>query len=350
MGAPLSKILSEQGHEVIVTSRSKYTTKNNIRYIQANAKNLRTIKSILSKDKYDVIVDFFVYNTQEFKERIDLFLNSTLQYVYISSCRVFAVTKDKITEETPRVLDITSSNKIIDCEDYSLTKARQEDMLFNHKKKNWTIVRPSLTYNSNHFPLGPLEKEQWLYRTLHGRNIVFSEDMRNVKTALAYGDDVAKSIGSLIGNEKALGEDFNIASEHSETWGGILSVYINILKEKGIFIPCVVYGKECVKLKANKNDSQILYARGVDRSFDCSKLKAAGVYEIRTPEDGFKDALCKFLNEPVFYPIDWKLEAWSDRVSGEFTSFHEIQHFRNRIKYLIFRFGFEKLFFALKRR
>ena len=346
MGSPLSRILSKQGHEVIVSSRSKHTRVDNIKYIHANAKDLTTIKSVLINDKYDVIVDFLVYNIQEFSERIDLFLNSTSQYVFISSCRVFAVTKGVITEKSPRILDIISKNGDIDYEDYSITKALQENILFNHEKKNWTIIRPSLTYNNYHFPLGPLEKEQWLYRTLRGRNVVFSEDMRNVKTALAYGDDVAKSIASLIGNNKAFAEDFNIASEHSESWEKILDIYLTILKDKTNIIPRVVYSNECIKLKANNNDSQILYARGVDRTFNCSKLKAVGLYDIRSPEDGFKESLGNFLNKPVFFFIDWKLEAWSDKVSGEFTSFHEIPTFKNKIKYLIFRFGLEKILYV----
>ena len=349
MGVPLSKILSKQGHEVFVTSRSKRTSADNITFIQANAKELELLKNILSKDKYDAIVDFLVYNTKELEERVELFLDSTSQYVFISSCRVFDITTEKITEKTPRILDVTKDEEFLKTDDYSLTKARQEDLLFNNEKKNWTIIRPSLTYNNRHFPLGPLEKEQWLYRSLHGRSIVFSEDMKNVEAALAYGNDVAKSIASLLGNEKALGEDFNIASEQSVSWGGYLSIYLTILKEKG-FTPNVVYGQTCVKLKANEKDSQILYARGVNRHFDCSKLKDAGAYEMREPYEGFKEALTDFLNRPSFYAIDWMLEAWSDKESGEFTSLCEIPTFKSKIKYLIFRFGLEKLLYALKRR
>lgn len=351
MGAPLAKILGEQGgHEVVVTSRTKRKPVDNIKYIQANAKELNQIKSILSGDNYDVIVDFLVYTTKELEERINLLLDSTSQYVFISSCRVFSVTNEKITEKTPRVLDVSKDEDYLRTDDYSLTKARQENILFKNKKKNWTIIRPSLTYNNRHFPLGPLEKEQWLYRALHGRSIVFSDDMKSVKTALAYGEDVAKSIASLLGNEKALGEDFNIASEYSEIWGGILNIYVNILKDKQGVVPKVVYSRECVKLKVNKNDSQILYARGVDRYFDCSKLKAIGKYEIRKPEDGFREALSDFLNSPSFYPIDWKLEAWSDKEAGELTPFHEIPTFKSKIKYLVFRFGLDKFLFALKRK
>ena len=53
----------------------------------------------------------------------------------------------------------------------------EENLLFNSEKNNFTIIRPTITYNTQRLQLGVLEKENWLYRALHGRAIVFSDDV-----------------------------------------------------------------------------------------------------------------------------------------------------------------------------
>lgn len=335
MGVPLAEFLSKQKNDVTVTSRSQHDAVGNVKYVQINAKDDLALKKLLSECEYDVIVDFLNYNTAEFGKRIELLLKSTGQYVFLSSCRVFAVTDKAITEKTPRLLDKSKDEKYLSTDDYPLAKARQEDLLKNNKHTNWTIIRPSLTYNSKHLPLGSLEKEQWLYRVLKGRSLVFPEDMKGIKTALASGEDVAKSIASLLGKEDALSEDFNIASEKSITWDDVLDIYIRTLEKNKIRRPKIVYGKD-VKLKEG-NNSQITYARGVIRHFDCSKLRSIGVYDIQEPQYGLNKALCTFLKSPAFFHIDWKYEAWSDMESHEFPHLSEFNSLKSLLKYSVFR-------------
>lgn len=91
MGKPLVEILSRSlpNSQIIVTSRSARESRSNITYIMGDAHNNIFLKDIL-KDKWDVIVDFMVYNTQCFADRVDLLLCSTSQYIFLSSSRVYA--------------------------------------------------------------------------------------------------------------------------------------------------------------------------------------------------------------------------------------------------------------------
>ncbi|MEO2263754.1 hypothetical protein [Dorea sp. YH-dor228] len=52
-----------------------------------------------------------------------------------------------MTEESPRLLDVCRDADYLKTEEYALKKAKEEDFL-KQKGKNWTIVRPSITYNS----------------------------------------------------------------------------------------------------------------------------------------------------------------------------------------------------------
>ena len=70
-----------------------------------------------------------VYGTDEFKLKIDLFLEHTGQYIYISSSRVYANENKCITEKSKRLLDICEDDEYLKTDEYALVKARQENLL-----------------------------------------------------------------------------------------------------------------------------------------------------------------------------------------------------------------------------
>ena len=74
-------------------------------------------------DGFDVVVDFMIYNTEEFKKRAKLMLDSCKQYVYLSSSRVYSDHDDVITEDTPRLLDVCKDEEYLSTDEYALTKA-----------------------------------------------------------------------------------------------------------------------------------------------------------------------------------------------------------------------------------
>ena len=96
MGVDLVKILAERGEDVTVTSRSERKSEyNNVEYVMGDAHDTAFLKSRFDK-QYDAVVDFMIYNTEEFKARRDLLLGSTKQYVFLSSSRVYADSKTPI--------------------------------------------------------------------------------------------------------------------------------------------------------------------------------------------------------------------------------------------------------------
>lgn len=194
MGAPLSKLLVASGNNVYVTSRSAHKSCERLHYLQGNAKDEIFLKACLSRMHYDAIVDFMSYSTNQFDRRARLLLQSTKQYIFISSARIFAESKVPLTENSPRLLETVQDLEYKKTDEYALAKARQEDILYQSGFSNYTIVRPSVTYNTYRLQLGALEKENWLYRALKGRCIVFSNDIADKYTAMTHGDDVAKAI------------------------------------------------------------------------------------------------------------------------------------------------------------
>ena len=173
-----------------------------------------------------------VYTTAGFKERVNYLLDATTQYVFLSSARVYADSEQPITETSPRLLDISQDEEFLSTDEYSLSKARQEDILRNSGRNNWTIIRPYITYSENRLQLGVLEKEEWLYRAIHGRTIVFSIDINTKLTTLTYGLDVAKGITAIIGKPNTLGGIFHITLEESITWSENFKDLFRCYREK----------------------------------------------------------------------------------------------------------------------
>jgi nucleoside-diphosphate-sugar epimerase len=337
MGNYLAKLLSDKGHTVSVTSRSERKSKDNIEYVCGNAKKERFLKTILKK-QWDVIIDFMSYTTSAFQERMDMLLNATSQYIFLSSARVYANSGEPVRETSPRLLDVSDDEIFLSTDEYSLAKARQEDMLRNSGNVNWTIIRPYITYGSQRLQLGVFEKEDWLYRALQGKTIVFSSDINAGLTTMTFGLDVAKGIEALAGNKEALGETFHITTERAITWNEVLDTYLNILEKHLGKRPKVIFESLENFLEIHPATYQVRYDRLFERTFDNSKIsKHINVNDFTETSDGLAACLEEFLNHPEFKQIHWWAEALKDRRTREFTKLREIQGIKQKIIYLLFR-------------
>ncbi len=342
MGVHLVNILSSKAVEVTVTSRHYKKSEGNIEYVRGNAQDITFIQKLLNERWY-AIVDFMVYPAQIFKERVDMFLESTEQYIFISSSRVYADSKDPITEESPRLVDFSQDSKFLSTDEYSLKKAREEDTLKKHKKTNWTIIRPYITYSEIRLQLGVLEKEDWLYRALQGRTIVFTQEIASKVTTLTYGFDVAMGIASIIGDNKALGEVFHITNNQNITWNEVLELYLDVIEERIGRRPNVFLQDLQGFNKTHGAIYQIKYDRLYDRVFDNSKIsKYINPNNFLDTKIGIDKCLNLFLDNPSFNAINWVNEAKKDRLTKEFASFREIKGIKQRIKYFLCRFIIKK--------
>lgn len=342
MGTYLCKYLDNDLFAITVTSRKKHISdRDNLGYVQGNAKDFDFIKNLLAEQSYDVIIDFMVYTTAEFRNRYKLFLDSTQQYIFISSARVYAQSDEPLTENSPRLLDVCTDNEYLQTDEYALSKARQEDMLIKSGKRNFTIVRPSLTYDSNRLQFGISEKDEWLYRALHGRSVIFPKDMENVKTTMAYGADVAKAISMLVGNSKAMGETVHITGQTSNTWNEILDIYRRVFREKtGKDMKVLMTGDSMEIARNLRRTYQIKYARRINRIFSCEKLESIiGNTTFLTAEEGLKKCLEEFLDGTrVFKEAGIRSHAYFDRLAHEHTALSEFPGVKRKIKYLILRY------------
>lgn len=337
IGLPLAYELASKGNEVWITSRKKHQDTERINYIVGNAMDDMFINEILPQN-FDVIVDFMIYTEEKLNARIKRFLEKTSQYIFISSCRVYAPSDGPITEESPRLLDICDDVDYLRSNEYAIAKAKEENIIINQKKRNWTIVRPSVTYNVGRLQLGCYEVDNWLPRLLNNRSIVFQRDLANIYTPMTLGDDVSKAMVGIVGNYNALGEIIQIAGSETKTWREILLVYLNALNEKNIFSKVVWQQSSFTVAKILGREYQRKYAKLVDREFDCRKIERICGYKIEyTPIDvGVRQCLFDTLTNQMTFNTNYMLEAYQDRITKEKK--YSTYNLKNEVKYMICRY------------
>lgn len=313
-----------------MTTRSQKQNFENVTYICGNAKDPIFFKQLMNR-KYDAIVDFMVYGTEELQSRLESLLNHTIQYFFFSSSRCYADSSVAIREDSPRLVDVCNDPVYLAMDEYGLAKGKEENLLFNSEKKNWTIIRPYITYNAYRIQLGVYEKENWLRRALEGRSIVFPEDIAGKKTSLTFGPDVAGAVVELIGNEQACGQAFHITTDESHTWGEILDFYCNKIEQKTGKRPKVKMVKDSKGLQKVWNPWQIRYDRLYNRTFDNSKIESViGRYNYKPCFEGLSECLDKFLENPKWLNANVRYEAWCDKQTHEVTPVKEIFGFPSR--------------------
>ena len=338
MGESVANILSKKEIKLLVTSRQFKQDGEYIKYAQGNALDIDFLSSVLEEKKWDCIIDFMVYSELGFKDRIDLLLSSTKQYVFISSARVYANSEESITETSSRLIDTSDDSEFLRTNEYPLSKARQENLLFNSSFKNWTIVRPYITYATNRLQLGVFEKEEWLYRALKKKSIILPESIMDSYTTMTSGTDVAIGIVSLINQERALENIFNITNVERIKWADVLQIYLDSIESILGYRPVVQYQNN-IEFYEYSSRYPIQYDRLFHRVFDNDKISGfIDVNSFQCPQLGLKESMYAFLENPYFKNINWKAEAYKDKKCGEHTSFYEIKGLKNKLRYLFFRY------------
>jgi nucleoside-diphosphate-sugar epimerase len=339
VGTHLVNLLTEQRNHVVVTSRTRSGQNGRIQYVTGNAKDNYFIKNLLSH-RWDALFDFMVYSTEEFRNRYKLLLNATGHYIYLSSSRVYANCERPITENSPRLLDVTDDRSYLATDEYALAKARQEDILFDSGHQNWSIVRPYITYSDQRLQLGALEKEGWLYQSLRGKTILLSRDIQSKYTTLTYGKDVARGMIAILGQSKSRGEAFHITYSKKIGWNEVLDIYTTTLENHKHIRPKILLQDQKIFLKLHQNRYKIIYDRLYNRQFNNNKIKKyIDITTFMPPKSGLKKCLERFIDTPNhrFKPINWKTEAIKDRLLAEHTPLKDISGIKQKIKYLLYR-------------
>lgn len=275
MGVYLAPELAAAGCQVQVVSLDDATSDDpRITHLKANALDDDVLRELL-KEQFDIIVDFMIYSTEAFRKRHELLLDNTDRYIFLSTYRVYSG-GTPVTEETPRLLDVSEDRDFLSTEDYSLYKARQEDILQQSKYDNWTIIRPSITYSRFRFQLVTLEAPMVVARAARGLPVALPQEALTVPATMTWAGDVGTMIARLIFNPAARRECYTPATAEHRTWGEIAEYYRELIGLRYVPVPAEAY----LKIMGGTAGAryQLAYDRLFPRIVDNTKvLRATGL-------------------------------------------------------------------------
>lgn len=218
ISADCAALLAGQGHEVWVANRGRRPVPEGCRGIQAERQDAAALRRAASQTRPQVVLDFVAYELRDAQMAAEIFLGVE-QYVFISSATVY--------EKPPCRLPIRESDpkgnrwweyarKKLECERWLRDGPARADLPV-------TIVRPSHTYSRAWVP-NPISSSSFTFaaRLLAGQPVFVPDGGENPWT-LTAASDFASGLAGLIGNSRALGEDFHITSDEVLTWNQIVA-------------------------------------------------------------------------------------------------------------------------------
>ncbi|MGN0832205.1 MAG: hypothetical protein ACI4RD_00985 [Kiritimatiellia bacterium] len=249
-----------------------------LRFVRADA-NRATLERLLAETPhYDAIVDFLhVADSGEMCRRIDLCAGHTDQFVFVSSSRAYADAGGLVTERTPLWIDVTEDADFLARDVYALPKCRGERHVRGMAAKNWTIVRPQISFSHYRLDLVSVGAYALLTRGRAGKPIPLPVEVRDKLAGIGWAGNVGRELAALLGNPRALGEDFTLGTGEAITWGGVAACYEEFAGCRFAWIPAEDYLR--IATPGDFDSRQIIYTdRILDRRADVAKvLDATGI-------------------------------------------------------------------------
>ena len=310
-----SDLAVARGHELFLVNRSaskKVSAPEGATVLQADVYTEEAgLATLLAGHHFDAVVDYLAYRPNDIERDLRLFHGRTDQFIFISSASAYQkpVKNYLITEGTPLENPYWeySRNKIA-CEVRLMQAYREEGFPA-------TIIRPSHTYGPTQIPFGV---SSWMHpwtvvdRMKRGQKVIVPGDGTSL-WVLTWNADFAKGLVGLLGNEKAIGEAFQITSDEVLSWDQIhLEAYHALgLEPNLIHIPSdlmAVYDPDSLgSLVGDKANSVV---------FDNGKIKRfVSDYSCEVNwAEGLRRSLAWFEVHPEFQTIDAEMNSVWDRV------------------------------------
>ncbi len=248
------------------TSDHEYLT-----YYRENA-TLDLLTDFLKGTHYDAIVNFLHYETAEaYRPYHELLTAHTTQLVFLSSYRVYADLEHPVTENAPLLTEAGIEDAdFFATETYALGKIRCEEYLRQAGvAKNWTIVRPVISFAGKRFDL--LMYNNVLDEAEKGMPVLLPEGARHLTAGLEWAGNTGRLIADLLFRPETLGEAYTVSSGQDLTWETVAAYYTELAGIEFQWIPT----EEYIANETPGNRARLLYDRLYSRDVDVSKLMTA---------------------------------------------------------------------------
>lgn len=315
-----SDLAVARGHELFLLNRSvttKLPVPEGATVLQADvyAEEARLAR-LLAGHHFDAVVDYIAYTADDIERDLRLFRDKTDQFVFISSAAAYQkpIRNYIITERTPLENPYW---------DYARNKIACEDrLMFAYLEEGFpvTVIRPSHTYGLTQIPFGVSSwQHPWtvIDRMKRGQKVIVPGDGTSL-WVLTWNADFAKGLVGLLGNEKAIGEAFQITSDEVLSWN---QIYLEAYEALGLEPNLVHIASDLLAAYDPHALGSLVGDKANSVVFDNSKIKRF-VHDYACEVNwavGVRRSLAWFEAHPECQSIDYELNATWDQTIASYT-------------------------------
>lgn len=207
IGVYLTKILVEQGHDVVLFNRGKKPAPvEGIQQIHGDRTDASQLKDKLSQEQFDAIFDNNGRELSDTQPLAELFKDRVKHFVYMSSAGVY-LKSDQLPHIEGDAIDPKSRHK----------GKHDTEAFLEQLGIPWTSIRPTYIYGPQNYN----DLEAWFFdRIVRDRTIPIPGNGMHI-TQLGHCQDLARAMSLVLGNEQAIGQVYNVSGDRYVTFDGL---------------------------------------------------------------------------------------------------------------------------------
>lgn len=187
----------------------------NVTEYKCDRHSYRMFERIVPQLEFDAVVDFCAYNPGEAKRVVEAFSSRVRQYILFSTASVYDASLRKIKVETDPLAEADSFEDKVG--EYVSGKIALERELKSAAEKSgiaYTILRPTFIYG----PFNYAPREPWYIELIARKHTVPVPVDATANFNFVFVKDIARALMTMIGDERAYNEIFNLAGPEVITY------------------------------------------------------------------------------------------------------------------------------------
>ncbi|MCA1993558.1 MAG: NAD-dependent epimerase/dehydratase family protein [Coleofasciculus sp. S288] len=207
IGVYLTQLLVQQGHDVVLFNRgNRPAPVEGVKQIHGDRTDSTLLKEKLSQKQFDAIFDNNGRELSDTQPLVEIFKDRVQHFVYMSSAGVY-LKSDQLPHKEGDPVDPKSRHK---------GKHETEAYLIEQGVP-FTSIRPTYIYGPQNYN----ELEAWFFdRIVRDRPILIPGNGLHI-TQLGHCKDLASAMAGVLGNEKAIGQIYNVSGDRYVTFDGL---------------------------------------------------------------------------------------------------------------------------------
>ncbi len=207
IGVYLTKILVEQGHEVVLFNRgNKPAPVAGVKQIHGDRKDPAQLTEKLSSQEFDAIFDNNGRELSDTQPLVEIFKDRVEHFIYMSSAGVY-LKSDQLPHIEGDPVDPKSRHK----------GKHETEAYLSSQGVPFTAIRPTYIYGPQNYN----DLEAWFFdRIVRDRPIPIPGNGTHI-TQLGHCQDLARAMSQVLGNQQAIGQIYNVSGDRYVTFDGL---------------------------------------------------------------------------------------------------------------------------------